>query len=102
MTPDAILPVHTRAGGVRFAVRVQPRSSRSEVSGLHGEALKVRLTAAPVDGAANEALVALLAEVLDVPRRAIRIVSGATSRTKLVEVDGVTPAVVERLATREN
>jgi uncharacterized protein YggU (UPF0235/DUF167 family) len=46
--------------------------------------------------------VALLAEVLDVPRRAIRIVSGATSRTKLVEVDGVTPAVVERLATREN
>jgi uncharacterized protein len=94
--------VQARDGAVRFAVRVQPRASRSEVSGLHGEALKVRLSAPPVDGAANEALIALLADVLAVSRRAVRIVAGASARTKLVEVVGVTAALVERLAMEEN
>ena len=96
------LPVQLREGAVRFAVRVQPRASRSEVSGTHGEALKVRLSAPPVEGAANDALVELLADALDVPRRAVRIISGATARTKVVEVDGVTPALVERLAMGTN
>ena len=65
---------------------------------MHGGALKIRLHAPPVDGAANEALVAFLADRLAVPRRAIRIVTGATSRTKLVEVEGVTSSDVARLA----
>lgn len=88
------------SGGVRFAVRVQPRASRSEVCGVHGEALRVRLAAPPVDGAANDALVALLADELDVARRAIRIVSGESSRSKTVQVDGIDPGLVERLAAR--
>jgi uncharacterized protein (TIGR00251 family) len=68
------------------------------VGGAHGEALKVRLTTPPVDGAANAALIDLLADALSLPRRAVRIVSGQTSRTKVVEIDGIAPATVERLA----
>ena len=67
---------------------------------MHGEALKVRLAAPPVDGAANEALVALLAEELGVPRRSIRIVAGGSARSKLVQVDGIESGAVERLAAR--
>jgi uncharacterized protein (TIGR00251 family) len=90
--------VQERAGAVRFTVRVQPRASRSRVEGVHAGALKVRLTAPPVEGAANEALIALLAEQLEVPKRAIAIVSGASSRTKVVEIQGVTAARVQDLA----
>ncbi|MGQ0715423.1 MAG: DUF167 domain-containing protein [Gemmatimonadaceae bacterium] len=75
---------------MRFHVRVQPRASRSEIVGEQEGALHVRLAASPVDGAANEALVELLADRLDVAKRDIRIVSGATSRRKVVEIDGVT------------
>ena len=92
--------VRTVPGGVRFSVRVQPSASRSEVCGVHGEALKVRLAAPPVDGAANDALKVLLARELDVPRRAIAIVSGASSRSKLVQVEGIASGAVERLAAR--
>lgn len=87
-------------GAVRFAVRVQPRASRSGIEGVHGEALKVRLSAPPVDGAANEALVALLADALGVGRREVRVVSGGTSRSKIVEVVGATGARVRALAAR--
>lgn len=79
-------------------VHVQPRASRSEVVGTHGAALKVRLLAPPVDGAANEALVSLLAQELGVPRRAVRIVQGATSRAKIVEIEGTTADAVRALA----
>ena len=92
------LTVRDGENGVRFAVRVQPRASRSEIAGVHGDAMKIRLTAPPVDGAANEALVELIAEVLGVGRRAVRIVSGESSRSKVVEVEGVTAAAVLRLA----
>jgi uncharacterized protein (TIGR00251 family) len=78
-------------------VRVQPRASRTEVAGTQQGALKVRLQAPPVDGAANEALVDFLAESLGVPRRQVRIVSGATARTKVVEVTGVDVDAVMRL-----
>ena len=88
------------AGGVRFTVRVQPRASRSEVCGVHGDALKVRLAAPPVDGAANDALLALLADELGVARRSVRIVSGLASRTKVIQVDGIESGPIERLAAR--
>lgn len=89
--------MEARPGGVRFPVRVQPRASRTEVAGTQQGALKVRLQAPPVDGAANEALVDFLAESLGVPRRQVRIVSGATARTKVVEVTGVDVDAVMRL-----
>lgn len=82
------------AGGVRFSVRVQPRSSKPGVDGVHGSALKLRVAAAPVDGAANEAVVEVLADALGVARRNVAIISGATSRNKVVEVQGVSAAAV--------
>jgi uncharacterized protein (TIGR00251 family) len=76
-------------GGVSFYVQVQPRASRDAIEGEHGDALKIRLTAPPVDDRANEALVQLLAERLNVSRTAVRIVAGEKSRRKRVVVAGV-------------
>jgi hypothetical protein len=84
--------------GVRFTVRVQPRASRNEITGVYGTALKIRLQAPPVDGAANDALVSYLAGLLGVARRSVRIVSGESSRNKTVEVAGVTPERIQQLA----
>ena len=92
------LRVDVKGTVVRVSVHVQPRASRSEIIGQHGAALKVRLQAPPVDGAANEALVQLIAGSLGVSRRSVRVVAGATSRTKTVEVDGTTEAAVRALA----
>ena len=81
-------------GAVRLAVRVQPRAARSRVVGRQGAALKVQVAAPPVDGAANAALVALLAEWLGVPRRTVRVLRGETGRDKLIEVEAADPAVL--------
>lgn len=82
---------------MRLAVRVIPRSSRNAIKWEQG-VLKAHLTAPPVDGAANDALIALLAERLGLPRRAISITHGATSRQKVVEIVGMTETeVMERL-----
>ena len=75
--------------GVTFYVQVQPRARRDAIEGEHADALKIRLTAPPVDDRANEALVQLLAERLNVPRAAVRIVAGEKSRRKRVVVTGV-------------
>ena len=80
-------------------IRVQPRASKNELVGWHGAALKVRLTAPPVEGAANEALVELLAGALGVRRAEIRILTGQTGRQKRVAVDGLDEAALaERIA----
>lgn len=86
--------VQERPDGVELAVLVQPRASRSRVVGEHDGQLKVQLAAPPVDGAANEALQELLSELLGVPRRAVRLVGGETSRRKRVHIAGVTTAQV--------
>jgi hypothetical protein len=93
-----VLHVEVRGSSVRVGVHVQPRATRSEIVGLHGAALKVRLRAPPVDGAANEALVTLLAERLGVARRSVRVVAGLSSRAKTIEVDGTTEDAVRALA----
>jgi uncharacterized protein (TIGR00251 family) len=85
-------------GVVSFAVRVQPRASRDEIAGKWQEGLKVRLTAPPVDDRANEALRRFLAASLKVPLAAVRIAAGERTRTKRVEVRGVTPEAVRTLA----
>lgn len=81
----------TRAGEgwVRFDVRVAPRASRTALCGVQEGALRISLTAPPTDGAANAALVALVAKTLRVPKRAVRIVRGERSRHKTLEVTGV-------------
>ena len=72
------------------AIRVQPRASREGVQGLRGEAIAIQLKAAPVDGAANAALLKLLARVLEVPLSNIELVRGATGRSKWIRVEGWT------------
>lgn len=79
-------------GGVRLRLHVQPRASKTAIAGVHGDALRIRLAAPPVDGAANEALLRFLAEAFGVPRSAVTLVTGATSRRKRVEILGPTPA----------
>lgn len=76
----------------RLVVHVQPRARRTEVAGRHGDAIKVRLAAPPVDGAANDELVRFLADLLGVGRGAVRVVGGRAARRKLVEIDGITAA----------
>jgi uncharacterized protein (TIGR00251 family) len=75
--------------GARINVYVQPRASRNEIAGMHGDALKIRLTAPPVDNAANAALVDFIAARVGVPKASVRVVSGATSRRKVIEIGGV-------------
>jgi len=77
-------------GGVELALLVQPRAGRTEVVGPHGEVLKIRLAAPPVDGEANEELVRFLAKALGVAKQAVTIESGETGRRKRVRVEGVT------------
>lgn len=71
-----------------------PRAGKSGLAGRRGDALLVRLNAAPVDGAANAELIDVLSDVLDVPKRAVSIVSGARSRQKRVQIEGITDQVV--------
>lgn len=80
----------------RVSLKVVPGASKSELAGKHGDAIKLRLAAPPVDGKANAALVAFLAEKLGVSKAAVRVVTGDTSRLKLVEVDGIESAELAR------
>ena len=90
----AAAEISERDGAITFSVRVAPRASRNAIEGPHAGALKVRLTAPPLDGRANDALRRLLADRLNVPISAVRIVSGEKSRTKRVAVSGVSRAQV--------
>jgi hypothetical protein len=85
-----------RDGKVRIPVRAQPRASRSEIIGEHDGAVKIRIAAPPVDGAANHELIRFLARTLGVPQSSLEITSGSSGKTKLVEVSGVTLADVRR------
>ncbi|HLI71341.1 MAG TPA: DUF167 domain-containing protein [Ktedonobacteraceae bacterium] len=85
---------------MRISVRVIPRSNKNEII-REGNALKVYLTAPPVNGAANEALLKLLAARLDIPRRALHLVQGAAGRQKIVEIDGLTGEDIARKLMRQ-
>ncbi|MCU1458956.1 MAG: hypothetical protein JWL73_3048 [Actinomycetia bacterium] len=82
-------------GSVVLHVHVQPRSGRDAIAGRHDGALKVRVRAAPVDGAANDAVGDLLAARIGVPRRCVELASGATSRKKRFRIDGLDAATLE-------
>ena len=82
-------------GGVILNVKAQPRSSRRGIDGVIGDALKVRVTCAPVDGKANRELIETLADAFGVPKSAVSFKSGETSKTKRILVGGITPEQVE-------
>ena len=90
-------PIRPVPGGVTLVVHVTPRSRKNEIVGANGQALRVRLTAPPVEGAANAALCEFLARVLGVRKSAVTLVAGQSSRHKVVRVDGVTKDQVRSL-----
>ena len=79
--------------GVTLRLHIQPGAKKTEVVGLHGEALKIRLAAPPVDGKANACLIGFLADRLGVAKSSVRLVSGESSRAKRVRIDGVDQSV---------
>jgi len=96
-----MIPVRDTAGGASFAVKVQPRARKNAVTGEVGEALKLALTAPPVEGRANQACIEFLAELLKVPRSSVTIAAGESSRNKVIRVAGLTSEQVrQRLETK--
>ena len=83
--------------GLTFAVRIVPRASRSEIVGEHDGALRIRIAAPPVEGAANRELVRTLAKIFKLPQNAVEIVSGASSKNKTVRVRGADPAMLQQI-----
>ena len=81
----------------RVTVKVHPRARRTSIAGLLGDAWKLDLAAPPVDGKANDECIRFFAELARVPRSRVRIVTGAASRNKVVEVEGVEQAALESL-----
>jgi uncharacterized protein (TIGR00251 family) len=76
--------------GVLLPIRVVPRAAKNEIQGVHGDALKVRLQAPPVEGKANQALIRFLSDTLDIPRSQLSVASGETGRNKAVLIAGIT------------
>ena len=88
--------IETVKGGVRLHLFIQPKSSKNEVVGPHNGLLKIKITAPPVDGKANECLVEFLSDILDIPKRDISIVRGETGRNKTVELRELTEEAVRK------
>jgi uncharacterized protein (TIGR00251 family) len=80
-----------------LTLHVHPGARRTEVAGVYGDALKIRLAAPPVDGKANVALIEFIAQRLSLPKSAVRLVSGQTSRRKILEIEAAPPDVEQRL-----
>jgi uncharacterized protein (TIGR00251 family) len=97
------LPGHKDAEATAtLAIRIQPRASKNEIVQREGGGLKIRLTAPPVDGAANEALVVFLADILSVSRSRVEIVSGRASREKVVRITGMNDVQVRTVLNSED
>jgi uncharacterized protein (TIGR00251 family) len=100
VTLEFMIPIRDTAAGVIFAVKVQPRAKKNAVTGELGDALKLALTAPPVDGRANGACIEFFANLLDVPRSSVTIASGETSRRKVIRVAGLSPDEVRKRLLR--
>jgi uncharacterized protein (TIGR00251 family) len=88
--------LRAQSDGVLLSVKLQPRASKNEISEPLGDELRIKVTAPPVDAAANEALLRLLADVLDCPRGRVELVRGHTSRHKVIKLHGLTAEAVGR------
>jgi uncharacterized protein len=90
-----MIPIRDTPSGSTFQVRVHPRAKTNAITGEVGDALKLALTAPPVEGRANQACIVFLAEVLNVPRSSVTIAAGGTSRNKVIRIAGVSADQVE-------
>jgi uncharacterized protein len=84
-----MIPFHESSAGISFAVKVQPKAKKNAITGELGDALKITLTAPPVEGRANEGCIEFFANLLKVPRSSVSIASGETSRRKVIRVRGL-------------
>lgn len=91
-----MIPIHGSADGVTFAVKVHPRARKNAITGELGDALKVSLTAPPVEGKANEACIEFFANLLKVPRSSVTIAAGQTSRNKVIRVVGLSAVELQK------
>ena len=94
-----MIKMNETSTGVTFAVKVHPRAKKNAITGEVGDALKVALTAPPVDGKANAACIEFFAKLLNVPRSSVTIASGQSSRNKVIRVAGVSAEGVRRRLT---
>ena len=90
-----MIPIKDTPSGATFAVRLHPRAKKNAITGTLGDALKISLTAPPLEGRANEACIEFLADLLKLPRSSITIAAGQASRNKLIRISGVSAADVE-------
>jgi len=91
-----VIPIRDTPHGATFSVKVHPRAKKDAIAGEIGEALKLALTAPPVEGKANEACIRFIAEFLKVPRSSVTIAAGESSRQKVIRVAGVSAAEVQK------
>ena len=91
-----MIPVTESGKGVTFAIKVHPRARRNAITGTVGDALKLALTAPPIEGRANQAVIEFFAELFEIPRSSVTIASGETSRNKTVRVAGLSRQEVEQ------
>jgi len=101
--PPPTLPacITAQTDGVTLAIKLQPRASRTEIGELSGAELRIKVTAPPVDSAANEALIRMLADKLDCPRGHVQLIRGQASRNKVVKIQGLSATeVMRRLASK--
>jgi uncharacterized protein (TIGR00251 family) len=91
-----MIPVHESAKGITFAVKVHPRARKNGIAGVVGDALKLALTAPPVEGKANQAVIEFFSELFAIPRSSVTIASGETSRNKVVRIASLSRAAVEQ------
>ena len=93
---NTLITFHESDGAVTFAVKIHPRAKKNAIAGEVGDALKVSLTAPPVDGRANEACIDFFAKLLNLPRSSVNIASGQTSRRKLIRIIGMSAEEVRK------
>ena len=91
-----MIPIQESAKGISFAVKVHPRARKNAITGVIGDALKLSITAAPVEGKANQAVIEFFADLFAIPRSSVTIASGETSRNKVVRISGLNRMMVEQ------
>ena len=91
-----MIPIQESSKGIAFAIKVHPRARKNAITGIVGDALKLALTAPPVEGKANQAVIEFFADLFQIPRSSVTIASGETSRNKVVRVSGISRATVEQ------
>ena len=91
-----MVPIHESSIGVTFAVKVHPRAKKNAITGEIGDALKVALSAPPIDGKANDSCIEFFARLLKVPRSSVTIAAGQSSRNKVIRVNGINAAELRK------